>query len=235
MFPEEPIQHVPQTRPSHKATMLDEAAGSSQEEAEKTFAEVPLCSHREELEGKCGKPGELGVQPDHGSHCIGGDKAEVFRTSCGTQTDNPPTKLLKEALCECDIWSADIIRLKSRVQVAAVQSSSLPTKQASAQTNPISFQVDCAVQTDVLHGTAALVPAVQHSGGRGHSTLQDQGGEQRASQGGATTDGIVKGDGDYSSTCIQELEGEISRLRKELLTTQSTVIWQSLMLKLQQM
>ncbi len=225
MFSEEPIRRVPEAR---RASRKPLGAGFDQEEEVEVFAEVPLYSLDQGTSKR--KSADLGVH--------------VLESGCGTkqtavqsfpQTENP---FCKEVTCECDIWSADTVRLKSRVQDAGMQCTFPPlsNKQASTQTcNTVSLLIESAVQTDVFCGACVPVSDAQvqagiHSGCGAQTSVADKE-VQTASQGWVVSEGSGRTDSGRS-TCLHELEAQVARLKEELLTAQSTVVWQSLMLKL---
>lgn len=202
-----------------KPTAAKEDASGSQEDARSTYAEVPLCSQdRERFPGD----GEVivkgaNIQPLH---------VVPHGNSCSSQTDDC---LTKEISCECDIWSAETVHVNSRVRDIGTQSSLFPAKQASTQTNTASPWVECAVQTDTLQYTRAPLPAAWHSDDN-HRVPPLENKELQTTPFERARDD----DDGKSSKYLRELETQVSQLREELHTAQSTVIWQSLMLRLHQ-
>ena len=156
-----------------------------------------------------------------------------------TQTEHCHTKIYKEVSCECDLWSAESLQLKPLVSDISVQATSLfCTKDAITQTS-VSHLMECGIQTVAEWNTATALDLLPS-----HSVSTQTVNAFWSSDSVQVRDSHTEMDNESLATVnasaqtlpdgrINKLEQQITQLKEELDVAQSTVVWQSLIIKLQ--
>ena len=236
MFPEDPIRLVPDVESDDSAALCNPTSDHQSSSEVPSYLQDKLQDQDTGTEVAIDHTTEQKTTPEIS------DKDQILPIEmfdCSTQTMKPQTKLYREVSCDCDIWNTETIYLKRRTCDASMQySPQSDPKQASTQTDS-PLLVDSAMET--IENAASKVPIMQDFCAQTDNTpdtslalLQDQ--EVKVHM---PADGLAKMTSDASvqacnTLTVQELKKQIACLEKELHTAQNTVIWQSLLMRLQQ-
>ena len=233
-FAEEPIKAIfPRTKPSHGNCF---SSDNSQEAGDDLQADIEAEEKvREEMlqeQSTQDAQAELAKEDKNGS------AGQQF-TNCGTQTEREPVKVYREVCCECDIivsskeekcnrdssvqTSPLMTQLKAipagqETESRATQTQQVELKERTVQTREPSPPplITVAVQTDLHNGSHASTSSVKLLAAA-ESSGQCLCGLKSNARAGAIIEGLRR---------------EVAKLKEDLGTAQSTLIWQSLMHKL---